>query len=155
MNRIADRHFKGNLENWRAMEEALKAGKVRAIGVSNFLIEDVDNILNNGTITPAVNQIEVHIGHTPLALMDYCKKKGIMIEAYSPLAHGRLLTNLTIKKYADKYKVSTAQLMLRYDCQLGCVVLPKCDNVDQMRQDRQLDFEISDEDMAELKKLKL
>ncbi len=136
------------------MEEALKAGKVRAIGVSNFLIEDIDNILDNGTITPAVNQIEVHIGHTPTDVMEYCQKKGIVIEAYSPLAHGRLLTNLTIKKYADKYKVSPAQLMLRYDCQLGCVVLPKCDTIDQMKQDRQLDFEISDEDMAELKKLK-
>lgn len=154
VNRIADRHFKGNLANWRAMEEALKAGKVRAIGVSNFLIEDIDNILDNGTITPAVNQIEVHIGHTPTDVMEYCQKKGIVIEAYSPLAHGRLLTNLTIKKYADKYKVSPAQLMLRYDCQLGCVVLPKCDTIDQMKQDRQLDFEISDEDMAELKKLK-
>lgn len=155
VNRIADRHFKGNLANWRAMEEALKAGKVRAIGVSNFLIEDIDNILDHGTIVPAVNQIEVHIGHTPLDVMDYCKQKGILIEAYSPLAHGRLLTNLTIKKYADKYHVSTAQLMLRYDCQLGCVVLPKADTIDQMKQDRQLDFVINDEDMAALKKLKL
>ncbi|MCT3612997.1 aldo/keto reductase family protein, partial [Lactobacillus acidophilus] len=62
VNRTNDRHFKGNLENWRAMEEAVKAGKVRSIGVSNFLQEDIENIVNNGTITPAVNQIEVHIG---------------------------------------------------------------------------------------------
>lgn len=154
VDRVADRHFEGNLENWRAMEEAVKAGKVRAIGVSNFLVEDLDNIIENGSMMPAVNQIEVHIGHTPSALMDYCTSKGILIEAYSPLSHGRLLTNLTIKKYADKYKVSPAQLMLRYDCQLGCVVLPKTDKIDEMKQDRQLDFEISDTDMAELKKLK-
>ena len=65
VNRVSDRHFEGNLENWQAMEEALKAGKVRAIGVSNFLKEDVDNILKNGEIIPAVNQIEVNVGHTP------------------------------------------------------------------------------------------
>lgn len=154
VNRTSDRYFEGNLENWRAMEEAVKAGKVRAIGVSNFLIEDVDNILENGTMVPAVNQIGVNIGNTPTDLMEHCQSKGILIEAYSPLAHGRLLSNLTIKKYADKYNVSPAQLMLRYDCQLGCIVLPKSDKLDEMKQDRQLDFEISDEDMEELKKLK-
>lgn len=154
VNRTSDRHFEGNLENWRAMEEAVKAGKVRAIGVSNFLVEDVDNIIENGTMMPAVNQIGVNIGNTPLPLMQYCQKQGILIEAYSPLAHGRLITNTTIKQYADKYKVSPAQLMLRYDCQLGCVVLPKTDKIDEMKQDRQLDFEISDEDMEKLEKLK-
>lgn len=117
VNRTPDRHFKGNLENWRAMEEAVKAGKVRAIGVSNFLKEDLDNIIDTGTIKPAVNQIEVNIGNTPLTLMKCCQEQGIIVEAYSPLAHGRALTNLKIKKYADKYHVSPAQLMLKYDCQ--------------------------------------
>lgn len=154
VNRTPDRHFKGNLENWRAMEEAVKAGKARAIGVSNFLKEDLDNIIDNGTIKPAVNQIEVNIGNTPLTLMKYCQEQGIIVEAYSPLAHGRALTNLKIKKYADKYHVSPTQLMLKYDCQLGCVVLPKTDNINDMKQDRQLDFEIDDSDMEELKRLR-
>lgn len=73
------------------MEEAVKAGKVRSIGVSNFLQEDVANIVNNGTIKPVVNQIEVHINKVSIDLMKYCNDLDIKIEAYSPLAHGRLL----------------------------------------------------------------
>ena len=136
------------------MEEAVKAGKVRAIGVSNFLKEDLDDIIDNGTIKPAVNQIEVNIGNTPLTLMKYCQEQGIIVEAYSSLAHGRRMTNLKIKKYTDKYHVSPTQLMLKYDCQLGCVVLPKTDKINDMKQDRQLDFEIDDSDMEELKRLR-
>ena len=119
VNRTSDRHFEGNLENWRAMEEAVKAGKVRSIGVSNFLQEDVANIVNNGTIKPAVNQIEVHIGNVPSDLMKYCENLGVQIEAYSPLAHGRLLNDRKINTYAKKYNVSPAQLMLAFDLQLG------------------------------------
>lgn len=97
VNRTNDRHFEGNLENWRAMEEAVKAGKIRAIGVSNFLEEDVDNIVKNGSIKPAVNQIEVHIDKVPKELMDYCQQLGILIEAYSPLSHGRLLNERKVR----------------------------------------------------------
>ena len=137
------------------MEEALKAGKVRAIGVSNFLKEDVDNILKNGEIVPAVNQIEVNVGHTPWELMNYCQSQGMIIEAYSPLAHGRLLTNSKIKELAKKYRVSPAQLMLKYDLQLGCVVLPKSDDIDEMKQNLELDFTINSRDMDKLKRLEL
>lgn len=155
VNRTNDRHFEGNLENWQAMEEAVKAGKVRAIGVSNFLREDIDNILQHAEVVPAVNQIEVHIGHTPLDLINYCQDKGMIIEAYSPLSHGGLLTNPIIDKFAQKYEVSPAQLMLKYDLQLGCVVLPKSDAIQEMKQNLDLDFTLSSSDMEELKKLKL
>lgn len=154
VNKTNDRHFEGNLENWRAMEEAVKAGKVRSIGVSNFLQEDVANIVNNGTIKPVVNQIEVHIGHVPTDLMKYCENLGIQIEAHSPLAHGRLLKDRKINAYAKKYNVSPAQLMLAFDLQLGCIVLPKSDNVSEMKENLDIDFEISEEDMADLIKLK-
>ncbi|MDF4142135.1 aldo/keto reductase [Lactobacillus kefiranofaciens] len=154
VNRTNDRHFEGNLENWRAMEEAVKAGKIRAIGVSNFLEEDVDNIVKNGSIKPAVNQIEVHIGKVPKELMDYCQQLGILIEAYSPLSHGRLLNERKVREYAKKYKVSAAQLMLAFDLQLGCVVLPKSDNISEMKDNLAVNFKISAEDMAELIKLK-
>lgn len=154
VNRTNDRHFEGNLENWRAMEEALKAGKVRAIGVSNFLQEDVANIVNNGTIKPAVNQIEVHIGKVPMDLMKYCENLEIQIEAYSPLSHGRLLKDKKINEYAKKYNVSSAQLMLAFDLQLGCVVLPKSDNVAEMKENLNIDFKISDDDMIKLIKYK-
>lgn len=119
VNRTNDRHFEGNLENWRAMEEAVKAGKVRSIGVSNFLQEDIANIVNSGTIKPAVNQIEVHIGHVP-----------------------------------TDFITLPAQLMLAFDLQLGCIVLPKSDNVSEMKENVDIDFEISEEDMANLIKLK-
>lgn len=154
VNHTSDRHFEGNLENWRAMEEAVKAGKVRSIGVSNFLQEDVANIVNNGTIKPAVNQIEVHIGNVPSDLMKYCENLGVQIEAYSPLAHGRLLKDRKINTYAKKYNVSPAELMLAFDLQLGCIVIPKSDNVAEMKENLNVDFKISDEDMAALAKLK-
>lgn len=154
VNRTDDRHFEGNLENWRAMEEAVKAGKVRAIGVSNFLQEDVANIVDNGTIKPAVNQIEVHIDKVPMDLKNYCKSLGIQIEAYSPLAHGRLLKDPKINEYANKYNVSPAQLMLAFDLQLRCIVLPKSDNIAEMKENLHIDFRINDEDMKKLIKLK-
>ena len=154
VNRTDDRYFEGNLENWRAMEEAVKAGKVRAIGVSNFLQEDVANIVDNGTIKPAVNHIEVHIDKVPMDLMNYCKSLGIQIEAYSPLAHGRLLKDPKINEYANKYNVSPAQLMLAFDLQLGCIVLPKSDNIEEMKENLHIDFRINDEDMEKLIKLK-
>ncbi|MBW7985355.1 aldo/keto reductase [Lactobacillus helveticus] len=154
VNRTDDRHFEGNLENWRAMEEAVKAGKVRAIGVSIFLQEDVANIVDNGTIKPAVNQIEVHIDKVPMDLMNYCKSLGIQIEAYSPLAHGRLLKDPKINEYANKYNVSPAQLMLAFDLQLRCIVLPKSDNIAEMKENLHIDFRINDEDMKKLIKLK-
>ncbi|PXZ17654.1 aldo/keto reductase family protein [Lactobacillus helveticus] len=154
VNRTDDRYFEGNLENWRAMEEAVKAGKVRAIGVSNFLQEDVANIVDNGTIKLAVNHIEVHIDKVPMDLMNYCKSLGIQIEAYSPLAHGRLLKDPKINEYANKYNVSPAQLMLAFDLQLGCIVLPKSDNIAEMKENLHIDFRINDEDMEKLIKLK-
>lgn len=154
VNRTDDRHFEENLENWRAMEEAVKAGKVRAIGVSNFLQEDVANIVDNGTIKPAVNQIEVHIDKVPMDLMNYCKSLGIQIEAYSPLAHGRLLKDPKINEYANKYNVNPAQLMLAFDLQLRCIVLPKSDNIAEMKENLHIDFRINDEDMKKLIKLK-
>lgn len=154
VSRTNNRHFEGNLENWRAMEEAVKAGKVRAIGVSNFLQEDVQNIVDNASIKPAVNQIEVHIGNVPMDLMNYCQNLGMHIEAYSPLAHGRLLKDPKIETFAKKYKVSTAQLMLAFDLQLGCIVLPKSDNVSEMKENLNINFKISDQDMKKLLKLK-
>lgn len=155
VNRVKNRHYKGNLECWQAMEEAVKAGKVRSIGVSNFLEEDVENIINNSSIIPAVNQIEVHIGHTPTDLIDYCQEQGITVEAYSPLSHGQFLDDPTIKRYADKYHVTPAQLMLQYCLELGCVVLPKSDSPKEMKENLQLGFEISHKDMAELEDLVL
>ena len=86
-----DRFFEGNKEAWRAMEDAYKAGKLRAIGVSNFKKEDLDNILSSCTVTPMVNQLLVHASNTPFELMEYTQSKGVLVEAYSPIAHGEVL----------------------------------------------------------------
>jgi Aldo/keto reductases, related to diketogulonate reductase len=81
-------YFEGNKQAWKALEEAYKAGKIRAIGISNFQIADIENILKSCTIKPMVNQILTHISNTPKELIQYCKEKDILVEAYSPVAHG-------------------------------------------------------------------
>lgn len=107
----------GNLEAWRALSEYYKAGKIRAIGVSNF------------------------------ELIDYCKKHDIVVEAYSPIAHGTLLNNKVVKEMALKYNVSIAKLCIRYTLQLGLISLPKTANYEHMKENGNVDFEISDSDM--------
>jgi len=151
VNQSSDRYEKGNVEAYRALEDAYKAGKIRAIGVSNFTAHDIDNILDNCTVTPAVNQVLAHITNTPWDVIDYCKKRGILVEAYSPIAHGVVLDNPQIASMAQRYGVSPAQLCIRYDLQLGLLPLPKTANPDHMRTNAQVDFEISDEDMETLK----
>ncbi|MGT2887206.1 aldo/keto reductase [Streptococcus didelphis] len=153
--RSSDKNFdQGNLEAWRALEDAQKAGKVKSIGLSNFLIKDVENILKNSNKKPAVNQILSHIGNTPFALIDYCKEHNIVVEAYSPIAHGQALKNDILKKVASKYNVSSVQLSIQYILQLGMVALPKAENPEHMLSNMTLDFTISREDMALLKSVK-
>ena len=151
VNQSDDRYFEGNLEAWRALSDAYKAGKLRAIGVSNFLKEDIDNFWNNADMKPMVNQVLCHISNTPLELIKYCQDKGIVMEAYSPVAHGEALKNEQIIKMAEKYGVSVPQLCIRYDIQLGMIVLPKTANPVHMRSNADVDFVISDEDMEILK----
>ena len=143
--------FEGNLEAWRALEEAHYEGKLKAIGVSNFVEIDLDNILKNGEVKPAVNQILCHIGNTPFDLIDYCKKNDILVEAYSPVAHGEMQKNSQISEMAKKYGVSVPQLCIRYCLQLGTLPLPKTANPAHMADNAQMSFEISNEDMETLK----
>lgn len=150
VNQSKNRYKKENQEVWRALEDALEAGKLRAIGVSNFLEEDVQNILKTARIKPQVNQILAHISNTPHDLIQYCQNEGIAVEAYSPVAHGEALKNPKIVAMAKKYGVSVAQLCIRYCIQLDMIVLPKTANPDHMRENADLDFEISQEDMKEL-----
>lgn len=152
VNQSDNRYFEGNLEAWRALTDAYKAGKLRSIGVSNFLKEDIDNIWNNAEVKPMVNQVLCHISNTPLDLIEYCQSKGIVMEAYSPVAHGEALRISAIAEMAKKYGVSIPQLCIRYDIQLGMVVLPKTANPEHMKMNADIDFVISDEDMKTLKR---
>lgn len=145
------RYFEENREAWRALEDAYKAGKLRAIGVSNFLADDLESLFEGAEIKPMVNQILTHISNTPIELIDFCKANGILCEAYSPIAHGEALKNKAISDMAAKYGVSAAQLCVRYTIDLGMVSLPKTSNPEHMRSNAEIDFEISAEDMEVLK----
>jgi diketogulonate reductase-like aldo/keto reductase len=149
--REKDRYFEGNREAWRALEEAYKAGKLRAIGVSNFEEPDIDNILEFCSVKPMVNQILAHISNTPKELIQYTQDKGIIVEAYAPIAHGELMKNKEIVKVAEKYGVSVPQLCIRYDLQLDLLPLPKTANPAHMKNNADVDFVISEEDMDYLK----
>lgn len=145
---------KENLEVWKAMEEAYHEGKIRALGVSNFSQADLENLLQNATIKPTVNQIKVHIGFTPTQIMDFCKENDILIEAFSPNATGKLFDFPEIAEMAKKYNVTIPQLCIRYDLQLGCIVLPKTTHEEYMIQNADVNFEISKEDFTFLKSIK-
>ena len=149
-----DHFFEGNREAWRALEEAYKAGKLRAIGVSNFEEADLNNILESCTTKPMVNQILAHISNTPKELIKYSQEKGILVEAYSPVAHGELMKNQGVKRIAEKYAVSVPQLGIRYVLQLDLLPLPKTANPEHMKNNADVDFVISDEDMEILKNIK-
>lgn len=147
------RYFEENIQVWKALEDAYTTGKVKAIGVSNFLIDDLENLIAHCEIKPMVNQLLIHIGNTPAELIAYCKEQDIVVEAYSPIAHGEALKNKTIVAMAQKYGVSVPQLCIKYVLNLGTVALPKTANVEHMQNNASLDFEISDEDMETLKTL--
>ena len=153
VNQSENRYFEENIQVWKALEDAYKAGKVKAIGLSNFLKVDIENILATCKVKPMVNQVLSHITNTPFELIDYCKSVGIEMEAYSPVAHGLVLQNEKIAKIAKKYGVSIPQLCIRYDWQLGMIVLPKTANTDHQKENMAIDFVISDEDMKTLKNM--
>ena len=151
VNQSDDRYIEGNREAWRALEDAYKAGKLRSIGVSNFWEVDLENILEAAAIKPMINQVLCHISNTPLNLIEYCQKKDIVMEAYSPIAHGEALKNQTITNMAAKYGVSAARLCIRYTLQLGMVSLPKTENIEHMKDNAKVNFVIEDADMEMLK----
>lgn len=141
-------YFEGNREAWRALEEAYKAGKLRAIGVSNFEIPDLNNILKNCSVKPMVNQLLAHISNTPKELIQFNQTNKILVEAYSPFGHGELFKNKEVQAMAEKYSVSVSQLAIRYCLQLGLLPLPKTANPQHMKTNAAVDFTIQDADMG-------
>lgn len=114
-----------DLETWRAMEELQKEGKIRGLGLSNFLPHHIKNILENGTVKPVVNQLELHPGYMQQAAVQYCKEHGIQMQAWSPIGRRRILEDGLILELAGKYQVSPAQLCLRFLLQNDIIPLPK------------------------------
>jgi len=147
-------YFEENLEVWRALERLYKEGKVKAIGISNFRIKDMENILAHCEIKPMVNQYLAHVGQVPFEIFEYCKDHDILFEAYSPIAHGEASRFKVVNELGEKYHKSFAQICLKYLLQLGMVVLPKASSEGHLKDNFDLDFEISDEDMEVLNKAK-
>lgn len=141
---------KENIEVWRAMEAIYATGKVKAIGVSNFNVHDLQNILPTAKVTPMVDQIQYYVGYTEPKITKFAKSNNMLVEAYSPLATGDLLQNSQMQQLAAKYQVSTAQLALRFCLQNGILPLPKAVSEAHIKSNTQLDFEISQADMATL-----
>ena len=144
--------YKQNVEVYRAMEEAYKEGKIKSLGISNFAIKDVKNILDHCEIKPVINQIEWHVGKRDEALREYCHENGILIEAYSPLGCGKLMKNQEVIDMAKKYGVSPAQLCIKFTLMDADITLPKTVHKNRMIENSKLNFEISKEDFETLKR---
>lgn len=137
-----------NLDTWRAMTELYQAGRIKAIGVSNFLPHHLDALMKT-EVPPMVNQIEYHPGFTQAETVEYCREHHIAVEAWSPLGTGRMLNNETLKSIAETYGKSAAQLCIRWCLQNGILPLPKSVTPSRIAENTEIfDFEIAAEDMA-------
>lgn len=154
VNQSENRYIEGNRQAWKALEEAYNEGKLKAIGLSNFQIGDLESLMETAKVKPMANQVLCHIINTPLELIEFCQKSNIAVEAYSPIAHGEILNQPEIKAIADKYGVTVPQLCIRYTLQLGAISLPKTANLEHMESNAEVDFTISAEDMETLKNFK-
>jgi diketogulonate reductase-like aldo/keto reductase len=138
-----------NASTWRAFEDAYKAGKIRAIGVSNFQKKHYDALSGMCEIKPMVNQIEFHPGYTQPETVEYSKEAGMLVQAFSPLGCGAVLGDETLKAVAAKYNKTVAQICLRFVLQSGLNVLTKSVTPSRILENTQIfDFELSSEDMA-------
>lgn len=136
-----------NLETWRAMTELYRAGKIKSIGVSNFLPHHLEALMRT-EVAPMVNQIEYHPGLMQTETVAYCKEHHILVEAWSPLGTGRMLNNETLKLIAGKYGKSAAQLCIRWCLQKGVLPLPKSVTPSRIVENTDVfDFEVTAEDM--------
>ena len=144
----------GNRAVWKVMEGLYTSGRCRAIGVSNFNVADLTDLMEASSITPHVNQIRFHVGHTQEEVLRFCRERDILVEAYSPLATGRLLGNTQIDAIARKYGVRVPRLCIRYALQRGTLPLPKSTHPEYILENADIDFAIAADDMASLDGMK-
>ncbi len=138
-----------NKDTWRAMETLYREGKVKAIGVSNFQTHHLEDLLAACEIKPMVNQVEFHPYLVQSTLFEFCRRNHIQIEAWSPLMQGKMVDVSELKDLGEKYNCSVAQIILRWDIQMGVVTIPKSIRRDRMKENVDIfDFTISEEDMA-------
>ena len=154
-NQMGANYDTQNRDVWRAMQDIYNSGRAKAIGVSNFNSHDLENLLtwDGLTVKPAVDQIQYYVGHTQASIVKTAEAAGIVVQAYSPLATGGLLSDPTLERLADKYSVSLPQLALRFIIQNGVAPLPKARAMAHVEANTKLDFEISSEDMTYMNQL--
>ncbi len=139
------------IEAWEALEDIYRSGRARAIGVSNFLVHHLRDLLAHAAVVPAVDQVEFHPCLLQPDLLRFCKEHGIQLEAWSPLMHGRVFDLPVVRRLAQKHGKTAAQIVLRWDLQHEVVTIPKSVRKDRIISNAQIfDFELSDEDMVAL-----
>lgn len=138
-------------EAWQALEYLYKEERVKAIGVSNFQIYHIEELMKDAEIKPAINQIELHPCLTQVKVREFCKNNNIQIEAWSPLMTGNLLDNEVLKEIANKYKKTTAQIILRWDLENGIVTIPKSTNENRIIENSGIfDFTLTNEEIEKI-----
>ncbi|HHP1112718.1 TPA: aldo/keto reductase [Bacillus thuringiensis] len=138
-------------DTWRALETLYKEKRVRAIGVSNFQIHHLQDVMKDAEIKPMINQVECHPRLTQKELQAFCKEQGIQMEAWSPLMQGQLLDNETLQEIAEKHGKTTAQVILRWDLQNGVITIPKSTKEHRIIANADVfNFELTKEDMEKI-----
>ncbi len=144
-----------NAESWKEMEDAVKDGKIRAIGLSNFWEHHIEALLKTASIKPVVNQIKICPGQSQRKLVEYSKKLGMVVEGYSPLGTGAIFANEFMKSLSEKYNRSVAQICIRWSLQSGVVPLPKSVTESRIKENLNVfDFELDAEDIEKIANLK-
>ena len=151
---FGDNWKKVNADTWRALEDLQEEGKIKSIGVSNFLVEHLEALLETAKVIPAINQIEFHPGYWQQEVKEYCNKKNIIVEAWSPLARGRVFNNELLQKIAEKHHKSIPQICLRWCLQHHVIPIPKSTTVDRIIDNIDIfDFELSEKEMLEINEI--
>lgn len=151
---IRDSWEEKNAGSWKAMEELYEAGKIKAIGISNFWIHHIEALLKTAKIVPMVNQIRICPGDLDNELIDYCKDKGMLLEAYSPLGTGKAFGVKVLEDIATKYNTSVAKVCLKWSLQHGFLPLPKSVTPSRIKDNTDLfGFELSTDDIEAINKL--
>lgn len=144
------------LDTWKTMEELYEAGRIRAIGVSNFLPHHLEVLLEKASVRPAVDQLEFHPGYLQGEALEFCVREQITVQAWSPIGRGRVLRDPMLREMAARYGVSVAQLCLRFDVQMGVMPLPKASSIERMKENLDLtSFVIRQEDMEQIQRMPL
>ncbi|WP_431382515.1 aldo/keto reductase [Enterococcus gallinarum] len=152
--KFRDNWQSANAETWRAMEELYQAGKIKAIGVSNFLPHHFEELKKTATIFPIVNQIFLAPGELQKEVVSYCQEHNVLLEAYSPLGTGKIFDVLEMQELSDKYGKTIAQIAIRWSLQHGFLPLPKSVTPSRIEENLAVfDFELSDEDMQRIDQL--